>query len=312
MKKVCLLILSLLFYFPIFAQQTGYNISIYLPGYYDSTAYLGNYFGDKMAIADTAAADKSTFAFSGVEPLKQGVYFLVTRDKKKAFEFMVGADQHFSIEKEFSAPPHEVIFKGSEENEIFYNYLNYNKKSYDRVKVIRALMQKQPPGSDSLQTLQAELEMINEEGIAYKLDIIDKYPEAVTAMLFNVMREPEVPDFFLADGRQDSNAAYLYYRNHYWEYVDLSDDRILRTPVFHRKLERYMSKVVTGHPDTLIREIDNMIARTSENSEMRHYLLWYFTNTYETSKVMGYDKIFVHMVDTYFTEQGYDWLHPTA
>ena len=45
---------------------------------------------------------------------------------------------------------------------------------------------------------------------------------------------------------------------------------------------------------------------------MQNYLLWYFTNTYETSKVMGYDKIFVLMVDTYFTGQGYDWLHPTV
>ncbi len=73
-----------------------------------------------------------------------------------------------------------------------------------------------------------------------------------------------------------------------------------------------MNDVLPGHPDSLINEIDVMIAKTGEKSEMRNYLLWYFTNTYETSKVMSYDKIFVHMVDTYFTEQSYDWLHPTV
>lgn len=73
-----------------------------------------------------------------------------------------------------------------------------------------------------------------------------------------------------------------------------------------------MNDVLPGHPDSLINEIDVMIAKTGEKSEMRNYLLWYFTNTYETSKVMSYDRIFVHMVDTYFTEQSYDWLHPTV
>jgi thiol-disulfide isomerase/thioredoxin len=312
MKKVWFLILTLVLYYPVFAQQSGYNISIYLPGYNSNTAYLGNYFGDKMAISDTSKVVQGNVTFKGEDQLKQGVYFLVTADKKKAFEFMIGDDQHFGIEKNLSAPAHEVRFEGSDENDIFYNYLNYNKQSYDQVMAIRASMQNLEPGNDSLKFLQDEVERINVEGISYKLDIIDKYPGSVTAMLFNVMREPEVPEFFLPDGRQDSNAAYLYYRNHYWEYVDLSDDRFLRTPVFHRKLERYMNKVVPGHPDTLIREIDNMIARTTENSEMQHYLLWYFTNTYETSKVMGYDKIFVHMVDTYFTDKGYEWLHPTV
>jgi thiol-disulfide isomerase/thioredoxin len=265
-----------------------------------------------MAIADTSSVRQDNILFSGDTPLKQGVYFLVTHDKKKAFEFMIGSDQHFNIEKVYAAPPHEVRFEGSEENEIFYNYLNYNKESYERVNELRAMMQELSPESDSLVILQNELEKVNEEGINYKLEIIEQYPGSVTAMLFNVMREPEVPDFLLDNGRQDSNTAYLYYRKHYWEYVDFSDDRFLRTPVFHRKLERYMNKVVPGHPDTLIREIDTMIAKTPENSEMQHYLLWYFTNTYETSKVMGYDKIFVHMVDTYFTNQGYEWLHPTV
>ncbi len=156
------------------------------------------------------------------------------------------------------------------------------------------------------------MEIINTESIDYKIDIIKNHPNSVIALLFNIMREPEVPEFFLEDGRQDSISAYLYYRNHYWEYVDFGDDRFLRTPVFHRKLERYMNDVISGHPDTIISEIDVIIAETGPASEMRNYLLWYFTNTYETSKVMSYDKIFVHMVDTYFTDQSYDWLHPTV
>lgn len=312
MKKVCLSILTLLFYFHFFAQDAGYNISIQLDGYQDSVIYLGNYFGDKLAISDTASVEQGSIVFSGPEPLKQGIYFLVSMQKKKLFEFLVGEDQQFGIKRDFLAPPDNVSFTGSDENELFYTYLNYNKESYSRVRSLRSKLQAFPPDSDSIVMIKTEIDRINKEAIDYKLNIIDENPGSVIAMLFNIMREPEVPDFLRPDGRQDSLAAYLYYKNHYWEYVDLGDDRFLRTPVFQRKLERYMNDVLSGHPDSLINEIDAMIAKTAENSEMRNYLLWYFTNTYETSKVMSYDKIFVHMVDTYFTDQTYEWLHPTV
>lgn len=310
MKKVCLSILTLLFYFHFSGQEAGYHINMQLDGYQDNIAYLGNYFGDKLAISDTAVVDKGMLEFSGGKPLKQGVYFLVSLQKKKLFEFMVGDDQYFEITRDLMDSPGKAQFTGSDENELFYAYLDYNRASYIKIRKLRSEIQTLPEGNDSLVILQAEMDEINKESIAYKLQVIQEHPNSVTAMLFNVMREPEVPGYFNTGGRHDSLSAYLYYRNHYWEYVDLGDDRFLRTPVFHKKLERYMNDVLPGHPDSLINEIDVMIAKTGEKSEMRNYLLWYFTNTYETSKVMSYDKIFVHMVDTYFTEQSYDWLNP--
>jgi len=312
MKNVCLFILTLFFYFHLFAQEPGYQISIQLDGYQDSVAYLGNYFGDKMAISDTAHTEHGSIVFTGPEQLKGGVYFLVSEQKKKLFEFLVGDDQYFEIERELMAPPEEALFRGSQENDLFYAYLDYNKASYDRVRQLGSKLRSFHEGHDSIPFVKNEINMINQEGIDYKLKIIDEYPNSVLAILFNVMREPEVPDYFLPDGRHDSLSAYLYYRNNYWEYVDFADDRFLRTPVFNRKLERYMNEVIPAHPDSIINEIDKLIGRTREGSEMQNYLLWYFTNTYETSNVMSYDKIFVHMVDTYFTKQTYDWIHPVV
>ena len=312
MKKVSIFPLSPLLYISLPAQEPGHEISVKFEGYQDSIVYLGCYFGDKLSIADTSKTHKGEFIFEGPGPLKQGVYFLVSIYKQKLFEFLIGDDQHFKIEADLHGLPDGVQFKGSDENDRFYSYLDYNKENYDRIKQIQAKLKSLPPGHDSIALLTAETDRINQESIDYKLKIIETYPHSISSVLFNIMREPEVPDFFLDNGRQDSISAYLYYRNHYWEYVDFADDRFLRTPVFHRKLERYMRDVIPRHPDSIINEIDVMIEKTLDNSEMQNYLLWYFTNTYETSKVMGYDKIFVHMVDQYFTQQSYDWLHPTV
>ncbi len=138
MKKVCLIILTVLFYFPLLAQNPAYKISINLDGYQDSVAYLGNYFGDKLAIADTAFTKKGNILFTGTDPLKQGVYFLVSQDKKKLFEFLIGDDQFFEIEKAFMGPPQDVQFNGSDENILFYSYLEYNRESYLRLQELRS------------------------------------------------------------------------------------------------------------------------------------------------------------------------------
>jgi len=312
MKKVILVLLGIVFCFSIFSQESNYNISIQLKGYTDSIAYLGNYYGDKLAISDTSSAFDGEIVFRGTEPLKQGVYFLVGMKHDKLFEFLIGDDQEFQISSSLNAPPDQTTFTGSDENELFYTYLDYNRRSYMEMKSLRSTLASLPPGNDSIPVLRAQMEDINNESIDYKLNIISKHPNSVIAVLFNVMREPEVPDFFTADGRHDSLASYLYYRKHYWEYVNIGDDRFLRTPVFSKKLERYLDEVLSGHPDTLIKEIDRMIALTDEQSEMRTYLLWHITNKYETSRVMSYDKIFVHMANTYFTDRDYEWLHPTV
>ena len=199
--------------------------------------------------------------------------------------------------------------EGSEENAVFYNYLSNNKQDFDKMKALQARMKALGESSDSIPILEAAIDSINSASIAYKLQMMEDHPSTITALLFKLLREPEVPDFFLDSGRQDTIATYLYYKKHYWDGIDFSDDRILRTPVFYRKLDKYMNQVIPKHPDSVINTIDNMIAATGEKSDLREYLLWHFTNTYETSKVMGYDKIFVHMVDKYFTDNSYDWLH---
>lgn len=308
-RKILLAGIIALIFSYTFSQDKGYHIAVNISDYTDSVAYLGHYYADKLSVADTAFSDNGKFVYTGHEPLKQGVYFVVSMDKRKLFEFIVDNDQHFSISSTMQAPPDEVVIKGSDENELFYTYLSHNRKSYERMRNIRNRIKALEAGSDSLKYYREEIGRLNQSSIDYKIQFMEDHPESMTSLLFTLMKEPEMPDFFLEDGRHDTLSAYLYYRKHYWENIDLSDDRILRTPVFYRKLNTYMEQVIPKHPDSVIVEIDRMIAATHNNKDMKEFMLWHFTNTYETSKVMGYDRIFVHMVDEYFTDTSYDWLH---
>ncbi len=313
MIKKCILFTGLIFVcFSAFTQSTGYEISIGLEGYPDTSVYLGNYFGDKLSVADTSFAKDGKVVFSGKDPLGQGVYFVASIDRKKLFEFMIDSDQFFILETSLNDPIQQMKIEGSDENEIFYNYLKNNSKIYQELKSLQSVATHQQLDADSTAMIQEKIDSLNDASIAYKLNLMEDYPESMTALLFILMKDPDIPDFFTEYGRQDTLSAYLYYRHHYWDGIDFSDERLIRTPVFHRKLEKYMTDVIQKHPDSVVMEIDDMLINTGQNTEIKDYLLWYFTNTYEVSNIMGYDKVFVHMVDEYFTDQTYDWLHPTV
>jgi thiol-disulfide isomerase/thioredoxin len=57
--------------------------------------------------------------------------------------------------------------------------------------------------------------------------------------------------------------------------------------------------VILQHPDTVIQEIDKILAKCDENNLIYNLLIGYFTYKYEQSKIMGFDKVFVHVADKY-------------
>jgi thiol-disulfide isomerase/thioredoxin len=54
-----------------------------------------------------------------------------------------------------------------------------------------------------------------------------------------------------------------------------------------------------NHPDTVIKEIDKILAKCEQDNLVYNLLLGYFTYKYEQSKIMGFDKVFVHIADNY-------------
>ena len=96
---------------------------------------------------------------------------------------------------------------------------------------------------------------------------------------------------------------YLYQKKHYWDRLDLSDERFLRTPLLEPMLNTYFNHFVYKHPDSAITAIDTVIAKARPSVQMASYLLWYFISEYQNPKYMGFDKVFVHLVDNYFLKE---------
>jgi thiol-disulfide isomerase/thioredoxin len=117
---------------------------------------------------------------------------------------------------------------------------------------------------------------------------------------------PEAP--MLPNGRKDSTFAYRYYKAHYFDNIDLTDDRFAYTPILHSKLDFFMKKMVVQIPDSIIKEADLIIEKAKPSKEVFKYAVHYITNTYETSNIMGMDAVFVHMAEKYYNTGQVFWL----
>jgi len=103
-----------------------------------------------------------------------------------------------------------------------------------------------------------------------------------------------------SNGRPDSIQSYNYYKKHYWDNVNFKDVGTMRNPFFYNRVKKYFESVVVTHPDSISVEVDKLLDKTDRTSLMYKYLLAHFTYTYETTKLMGFDKVFVHLSDNYF------------
>jgi len=319
MNKLTLIVLSTLFIATssIFAGSNnsteGYKISVKIKNSADSILILGHYFGEYQYVDDTARRNKDgSYLFEGKEPLPGGIYFIVMQNKKH-FEFGINKEQVFSIETDTVDFVKNMKFKNSPENNQFYEYLSYANQKQKEIEPIKAGYDraKENEDKDSLKFFQDKINIIDKEVQDYKLNFIKKYPEALMSKVFAASKEVELPEAPLKeDGTKDSLFLYNFYKKHYFDNIDFTDDRMLRTPVFNAKLKKYINDIAPKHPDSLIIECDMLVEKARPNKEVFKYVVWFLTYHFETSKIMGYDAVFVHMVETYYMTKQAFWVNP--
>jgi hypothetical protein len=301
MKKTIFLILIICSFLGIRAENE-YNITIHLNDYQENTLLLATWYGEKVFLSDSAYSENDKrFEFRGENPLPQGMYMVVSGTRQKLFEFLVGNDQQFKLSTDTSGYIQNMIVDGSEENNIFFNYVRRNseKRNQERQLLEKQTLYKQ--NSNEFNALQVQIESIRKEAEAHAIHTINSNSGSFISVLLNAMREVQVPDKIEQNG--DRTEIFNYYKKHYWDYLDLSDERLLRTPLLAQKVNQYLSNIVLFHPDSVIAAADLLINLARPSGDVVSWLVWHFISEYQNPDYMGFDKVFVHMVDEYILKE---------
>ena len=304
-----------------FGQKSGYELMFNIKDCQPGNVILAYYYGNKQYIKDSTKVDASgSFVFKGEESMDQGIYIAVMPPDNKYFELIVGEDQHFSMSSDYGDMVKSMIVKGSDENERFYEYLSYlevekrkGEKFSEQSKVLENADSASFKETAEFKAIQKKVKAIDADVKDYKNKFISEYPDALLSKVFLASKDPDIPEApILENGRPDSTFAWRYFKEHYWDLVDFSDDRIIRTPVYHSKLERFMTKTIQQIPDTIAVEASKLIEKTRESNELFKYTVFWITSHFETSKQMGMDAVFVHMAKNYYMTGQAFWADSTT
>jgi len=289
------------------AQVPGYEIQVTLKPFKDQYVYLGHYFGKTYPIVDSVKLDaNSKGVFRGDKSLPGGIYLIGYPAKNQFFEILIDKQQRFSVVADTAMVAQTIGFVNSPDNIAF---LNYQQKIRDFGTRIRTLQEQIQSGRPDSNQLRNQLAKIDREMNQYRKVLIDSSGETLLGALMKAMREPELPaSLKKPTTAADSLAAYRYYKENYWEGVNFWDGRLAYTPFFEDKVERYFKQLVSPDADSVIFEIDNMMAFAQINSEMSRLLLIKFLNRYLTQQYMWEDAVLVHLYEKYIANKTYPWL----
>jgi thiol-disulfide isomerase/thioredoxin len=304
-------IASLIFFLGVFVSTAfagnggGYRIEVELQHYTGDTLKLGYYFGKSQYLKDTTLINKGKYVFEGDQLLEPGVYLLVIPPDNKFIHVLIPADaQRFSMVVDIDDIVKTAKFKGSDENDIYYDYLKQLDAQRPRADELRNLIKE-----DSLkkETYEAELTKIDETVKKIQDNVVTKYPNTMTAMLIKANQEIVIPKY--ADLPEDDRKQmqYQFYRTHYFDNFDLNDPRAIRSGLIQSKIDFYTQKLTYPMPDSQIIAIDYLLTKMANNAEAFQYYLVYFLNDAAKSKRMGMDAVYVHLVDQYYSTGKATW-----
>ncbi len=311
------LLITLLFVSSVIAgsAQTGYKIDFKIKELKDTTVYLGYYFGESTLLTDTTKANsQGVFSFDGKKDLVPGIYFLVVNDKKEKsklpFDIVVGADKHFAMETSATDYIANMKVTGDEDNKLFFENMVFNmarhKEAEPFIKVLRDSTLKE----DQKKTARENFKKINEKVMAYQADLVTKHPSTTTAKFLKSSIEITIPDPpKKADGSIDSSFQFRYYREHFFDNFDISDDANLRMPrpIYRDKVYDYLDRLFIQHPDSLTKAVDKLILRAQKNQETYKYMVLIAMTHYSQPKIMGLDEVYVNIIDKYIKTGAMDF-----
>ncbi|HLK28135.1 MAG TPA: thioredoxin-like domain-containing protein [Puia sp.] len=294
------LLLVFIFISATAAAQEGYNIKLTLKPYTNSLVYLAYYYGKVKAIADSAILDaNSTTTFKGKDKLPGGIYFIVSPKKEILFEVLIDKQQHFSITADTVNLSQNLTFTGSSDNNLFFTYTRTMAKYGESIGNLQREYAQAKNKADSL-GVREKIVNTNQEVQNYRNDLAAKNPTSLLATLFAAMKEPVVPPASQQPGgKYDTMFAYHYYKAHYWDGVSFTDDRLVRTPLFEPKLDKYFKDLVSPIPDSINKEVDWMLLYSRTAKEMYKFLMVHFVQKYVNPEYMGQDAVFVHIFEKF-------------
>ena len=205
---------------------------------------LIGFYAEENFLADTTTRSANgTMRFVNPEGYPQGLYYVKFADKRY-LQMMVGEDQKFTLETSATNPDGDMKIEGSDENSAFFENLAMEKVGNQQLQAINNRVTAAQEGTDAHKAAKAEQKALLNQRDAQLEQLYKKYPGTLFEKFKRAGANPRV--------REDVARAKIgyYYRQEFWNDVDFSDRRLIRTPVIKNKLNRFFEELTPQNQDS--------------------------------------------------------------
>ncbi len=298
MRKFILLFIILIAAGSSSAQKLHFNVK----GLSDTTIFLAKYLGPKLYYADTVLSKNGSLEFDGSKH-PRGLYAVVIPGVKY-FEFVHDNEDVDMTVGDVNDMVGSMKVDKSKNNKSFYEYILFmtemKKKSQKMNQEYTKL------SGDAKDKKLEEIRAVGKEIMSGQMEIYKANKDLFIGTMVRMSMDVDLPEPPKdKDGNiTDSNFVYNYYIEHFWDDIPLKDDAIVRTPVYHNKLDKFFSQQgLIQIPDTITKYAKKLVDQMdygNEDNQVFQYTVHHITQKYESSKIMGMDRVFVFMADNWY------------
>jgi len=203
-----------------YRDADGHELIFNIKGSHDTLVYLVIHYNEKLILKDSVKpAGKEKFIFKGTNRYDDGLYSLVSGDKKLYLNFILDNNQHFEYNLDTTGIVDNFSVKNSPENA---EMLRFQKKTSQASEQANEWSKKRKEfeaagNTDSANYYKEKLVGINDEMNAFIDELIAKNPDFLFSKMQKSYKNIDVPEYKKEDGTPDYQAQSMYYRQHYWD-----------------------------------------------------------------------------------------------
>ncbi len=310
MKYKCICLIALLFtcFCSAFAQNP--SISINSKQLANNKILLAYYYFGQIYVKDSITLDsKGRGNFESKEKYHEGLYTLCV-NRTPVLDFILGEDQTMTIKIDTANHYEKVMFENCSESSDFNSYASFmkivQKQSRENDERIKGMTD-----SMEIDRAKAEIKLLGVSVTEHQNVLIEKYPKSMTGIFIKGLQPVEFkkPDGF--DSMSDSMkwvTQYAFQRDHYFDNIDLADERSFHTPYLKDMLDNYLEHNLIQHYDSIIPPAMALIERSRKGTEATfrtvcNYMLQYCVK----SNIMGMDRMIVDLGRSYYLNGVATW-----
>lgn len=256
---------------------------------------LVEYFGhDRIVVDSVFLDDQGRGVFLMDDSHQPGMYRLEVNRNAGLDVIYNKRDLDITIRGYFRLDSVEVA--GSEENRVFFDYINKKNSYENRLSLLEPVVMYYPPGTEFYPVAEREYLKLEEEYNTY-IDSVTSLDHLSIAP--TVIRWDQLPDLEVGEMNPQLRE---FYRKHYFESVSSDDTVMIRTPVLPVRIIDYLSLYVMpgisreSQEQEFISGVDALMDWSEPNPSMQEVVINYLIDGFQ---MYGFEKVMTHLVENY-------------